>query len=237
MVDIYNIPLYYISKHSNNTIEKHYKRYGFRNINHFPLYTDKINLKSLLDTQKISIRVYDELNLGKTDYTGISDIEELKYMITVFKLWELCIKQGLQFICICNEKNRMEKRLGDSKKGIEDMLENRNSLITSGSEFMICSIGACKNLVKYFYPINISLNNYFQNVEKRGDIFWDDLSLSTNYDKFPIKDSCRLCWLPDNKWVYICITILIVSLVIGTIIYFKKYRNCRSSQSYSSFEE
>ena len=74
-MNIYDIPLYYISFDKNINLENHFKNNGFANVNHFKAINGKkfkpIDLKN---NNIITIRSFNDLVNGREQHSGLSGI-------------------------------------------------------------------------------------------------------------------------------------------------------------------
>src|SRR3990167_3975338 len=134
-MDVYSIPLYYISFQPDENVENHYKVLGFKNVNHFSAVPGrKMDIKKLRDEGIISIRSYDDLLSGRSDSSGMSSLGAIGCTLSHYELWKLCIDKNLPFITIAEEDNRMEGKLAQKDlKFIQKVLAKPNSVFVSSA--------------------------------------------------------------------------------------------------------
>lgn len=256
MDNIHSIPLYYISFNPSDYIEEHYKIHGFTNVNHFPAIDGrKLNIHDLINTNKITIRVYDDLLSGRKDGAGMPSLGGIGCTLSHSALWQKCLDDNLQYIIITEEDNRMGGILtAEELERIYEIIQKPNGMFLSGNprkkngafvfyglHFYILSSGACQALLKNCYPIDIQTDSYISNVATRGDITVEGFPISEQYGNFALSDGssiqniCFICWLPQNKWFYVIVCGIILLIIFLFILYSWKFKNCR--KSYASCSE
>ena len=123
MIDIYNIPLYYIGFHKNPKLENTFKQVGFKNINHFQAIDGrKMNPKNLLTQGTISIRAYSDLIYGREEHTGISSLGTIGCTLSHLELWKKCAL-GLPYILIAEDDVIPKKISPEDTTNIQNALE------------------------------------------------------------------------------------------------------------------
>jgi GR25 family glycosyltransferase involved in LPS biosynthesis len=245
MVDIFKIPLYYISFKKDENLEQEYLKYGFKTVKWFPAIDGrKLNIDDLRKNNIISIRAYDDLKSGRHEHSGLTTMGAIGCTLSHFSLWNLCIKENLPFIIITEEDNEMDPILLEGEiKSIQDTLNKPNSIFVSaeisnedhrkhffGLHFYIVSQEACLKLVKECFPMDVQTDWYMAHLATRGDITLEGFPISeqkwhpSSIQSFSIKPM-----LPKGKTFYIFF-ILILFCSIGGFIYFKKrYKKCEET--------
>jgi len=239
MIDIFNIPLYYISFKKNTSIENHLKENGFKNINHFQAIDGrKFKPLELLEKNMITIRTYNDLIYGREQHSGMPTLGGIGCTLSHRSLWKLCVDKNLPYITIVEEDVHFKKPLSEQDiVRITNVLKKPNGYFNStdifenGSQYMflthfqILTKGAAEELYKYSLPIDVQTDTYINNINNRGKISIEAFSVA---DQLMNKDSsiqtdCFKCWLPTNKKYYIITFSVILSIIFFIIfLYFCK---------------
>ncbi|AYV77564.1 MAG: hypothetical protein Dasosvirus7_11 [Dasosvirus sp.] len=184
-MDIYDLPLYYISFYRNFDLEKELKSIGFRNVHLFRAVNGKnMNPTELVKSNKITIRSYIDLMTNQEQRYGLPHLGAVGCTFSHLALWQLCIDCKHQYmiiveddVCfpngICdNDLSNIRETLYRDKSSIfiGSKLENKFGLTYFiGSQFYIVSLDACYQLVKYALPIDVQTDAYIAylaNVER-----------------------------------------------------------------------
>jgi hypothetical protein len=238
MVDILGIPLFYIAFRPNENIDNHYKKYGFKNVNHFPAIDGrKLDPTKLKADNIITIRSYDDLKSGRVQHSGMSSLGAIGCTLSHYKLWSLCVHNSWPYIIVTEEDNVMTKKLTptDTEK-ISDAIQKKNGIFISarpgtqehrihfmGTHFYIASRDACVTLIENCFPIDVQTDWYLAHLATTGKLSVHGYKISVQ-DKqgSTIQDACIMCYLPKNNIFYIIIITLIVMLTIMFIHFVKK---------------
>ena len=131
MIDIYNIPLYYIGFNKKPKLEEQLKKVGFKDINYFKAIDGrKMNVEKLLKDGIISIRAYNDLVYGREQHTGISSKGTIGCTLSHFELWKKCSNE-LPFIIIVEDDLFLEKIDKKSEDKIKETLNKVNGIFIS----------------------------------------------------------------------------------------------------------
>ena len=245
-LDIFSIPLYYISFKKNKNIEDHYKYHGFKNINHFEAIDGrKLDPKQLLKNGFITIRCYDDLMSGRTEHSGLPSLGAVGCTLSHYNLWRLCLEKNIPYIIIAEEDNEMYNiKMGDIKNIKSTLSKDKPLFISSNikkidhrnhffcTNFYITSIDACEQLVKKCFPMDVQTDWYISNLSTVGDITLEGYKISFQKSgKSSIQQTCITCFLPKNKSFYfkaLAVLIIIISSIILSVIYYqKKWKKCK----------
>ena len=178
-MDIFNFPLYYISFNHNQKIENNCKNIGFTNVNHFQAIDGKkFNPDYLFENGLITIRSYNDLVENREQNSGIPSLGAIGCTMSHYNLWCLCVKMKFPYIIILEDDVSLPYKISnDIKLKINSALEKENSIYISpsyynnnnkiikvfGTHFYIISIGACKELIKNTFPIDVQTDWYISN--------------------------------------------------------------------------
>lgn len=238
-MNIFNLPLYYINKTKNIKLESEFYETGFTNVNYFPAIIGKnFDIKKMLNNDLITIRTYRDLINGRTQHEGIPTLGAVGCTMSHSFLWKLCVEKKLPYIIICeNDVNLNKKKL---TKHILDkiikILGKNNSIYVSsnikknkynkisfwGLQFYIVSFGACKELIKNIYPIDVQTDYYIAHKHNIGKINVDGfLIFNQKIHLSSIQDTCIKCITPDKNSFYYCFLILLIIIII--IIFYNNY--------------
>lgn len=244
-LDIYDIPLYYISFNKKNTIEEDYRNYGFKNINHFKAVDGrKMNPTELLKNRVISVRSYDDLMSGRNEHSGMSSLGAVGCSLSHYEIWKKCIQDKNDYVIVTEEDNEMIKKLDENDfREITGILKKPNSIFVSvnitnqehrkhffGTHFYIISREACEILVKNFFPIDVQVDWYIANAATTGEINMGGYVISRQKMHISSIQEAFLCWkcsLPKDKKYYLLYLFLVMLLVFFAVYFLKKYMSCR----------
>jgi GR25 family glycosyltransferase involved in LPS biosynthesis len=231
MIDIFNIPLYYISFKTESNLEKNLLDVGFKNINHFQA-VDGRNFKpnDLIDKNLITIRSYNDLVSKRHQHSGLPSLGAVGCTMSHNELWKLCVEKSLPYICIAEADLYIDKITLKNKKKIQTILEKPNSVFVSaninskkifkfmGTHFCIISLSACKELIKEAFPIDVQTDSYISHMDTIKKI---------NLGGFPIgkqkihissiQELCVKCNLPTNTFFYIVFFLKAISILVVLI--------------------
>ena len=231
-VDIYKIPLYYISFERNIDLENDLKSQGFIDINHFKSIDGrKFNIEDLLKNKIISIRSYQDLKVGREQHHGIPSLGAIGCSFSHYELWKKCINDNIPYITIVEEDADFSKKIPkDDIHKINNVLSKPRSFYISelfmvddkfiGSQFYCSSNYVCKQFVDRFFPIDIQLDwymNYVVELDKsiNKEVF---KTITQKSHESSIQDLCIKCIMPTNPVPYILLIVLVVLVVIMLIV-------------------
>lgn len=244
-LDIYNIPLHYISFNKNQRTENHCKKQGFNNINHFKAIDgEKFNPKKLLTNNTITIRSYNDLVGKRTQHSGLPGLGAIGCLLSHSLLWEKCVNDNTPYMVIVEEDvlfpsifseddiksiNRVLKKSKGVFMGTKIKGNNKDNDITDssniefqGTQFYIITRDACLELLKTCFPIDVQADYYIANVASVDRITLEGYDLSKqNVHVSDIQNVCIKCMLPDNAIFYIIIIVVFI-LLLGLCMYKKR---------------
>lgn len=181
-IDLLNIPLYYIGFTKNISLEQSLKTLGFKNINHFKAIDGrKYDVNSLYHNNIINIRSYNDLILGREQDSGLPSLGAVGCTMSHYTLWKKCLDDDLPFMIILEEDVIIKSFSPKVQSDIIKTIEKPNSIFLSphylnqlkktpitqfwGTSFYIVSKGACQQLVKYAYPIDVQTDYYIAHLD------------------------------------------------------------------------
>ena len=248
MIDLYNIPVYYIGFKRNKDLEDKFKSIGFKNVNHFTAIDGrKYKPIDLLNKKIIDIRAYNDLVYGREQPTGISSIGTIGCTLSHLKLWELCDKK-YKYIIIAEDDVEIKKLTPTDIKNIQEALNKPNGAfistnINKGSEILVglhlyfLTNGAAKVLNEKALPINLQTDSYVGHLSNIKDINLEGYLISGQ--KLHISSTgsiCIKCLLPKGILFYVICAVFIIVIVGLVVLYYKKFKitktqldSCRSS--------
>lgn len=245
-MNIYDIPLYYISFDKNINLENHFKNNGFTNVNHFKAINGKkFKPSDLKNNNIITIRSFNDLVNGREQHSGLSGLGCIGCTMSHYLLWKKCIENNLPYIIIAENDvylpNKFTKQdldfisntLSKPKSGFfaTKKSTNNNIIKMTGLQFYILSNSACKELIKETFPIDVQTDHYISNLADRNKINIDAKPISKQ--KIHLSSvqtsTCVKCDLPTNITFYISIGLGILLLCIASIFIYKKYKSCVKS--------
>lgn len=256
-IDIFSIPVYYISFEKNKGTEDRFRKQGFQNIHHHKAVNGrKLNMKKLLENNIISIRSYDDLILGRIEHSGMPSAGAIGCTLSHYELWKKCLQNNWDYIIIGEEDVYFpHKFTQDEVEYMKKTISQENGLFMGrkiddiehrkhffGTHFYIASKGACQKLIRKAFPIDVQTDWYIGHLATVGDIRMNGLEISNQiqHDSI-IQADCITCRLPRGNWFYIAIAFLIVILIVCILILSYKSENhalslqsCLESKSASS---
>lgn len=229
-IDVFAIPLFYISKARDEGIEKMYRDQGFTNVNYFKAVNGgKLDLLKLLTEKKITARTYNEVVVGKRkDWWGVSGMGAIGCALSHYTLWNLCVENNWDYITITEDDNKFIKPLNVEK--IRATLQAQKSIyygvlpqdVGFGTHFYIVSKDLCKEFIEYFFPIDLQVDSYMAWISKifpDTAIGGDNLTIQArDAEQSSIQNFCIPCILPSSNGFYILIAAVIVILISGIIV-------------------
>ena len=240
-MNIFEIPLYYISFNKKKELEYGLKKVGFKNINLFNAVNGKeLNIDDLINNNKISIRAYNDLvSKERHQDSGISSISAIGCYMSHYNLWKKCVDDNLEYMIIMEDDVNFKDIGKDDIKFIENTLKKENSVFISpstiyylktkkyyffGAHFYIVSNGACKQLLKYAYPIDVQVDFYMSNLMYRNLIYVEfRYVFDQKIHPSSIQDVCIKCFLPTSPIFYV---IFAVVVLISIYYYYDKSKVC-----------
>jgi len=205
-----------------------YSSVGFTNVNHFPAVDGrKLDPKTLLETNLISIRSYDDLLSGRNQSSGLPSLGAVGCTLSHYNLWDKCVKDNLPYIIIAEDDNEMMSLSSSDLAVIYDILKKPNSVFLSGNlktqdhrthfygtHFYIASNQACNILASHTFPIDVQTDWYMAHMHTIGKIFISGYPISyQNKSKSTIQDTCVLCFLPKGWKFYMCLGVCVIILL------------------------
>jgi hypothetical protein len=242
MIDIYNIPFYYIGFKKNIKLEDTLKKIGFKNVNYFQAIDGrKMKPKQLLKNKIISIRAYNDLIYGREQHTGISSLGTIGCTLSHLELWKLCVEH-FPYIIIAEDdldiKSIKDKDIKNIQKSLKDPLGvfistklQKGHQLLFGLHLYFLTNGAAKKMVNNALPIDLQTDSYIGNLNNVDEINVTGYSIATqNNHKSTTGDNTIKVNLPVNNMYYyiICIVIVLIFIImlIFIIYFYNKFKLC-----------
>ena len=229
-LNIFEIPMYYISFSRNQETEKHFSQAGFRDINHFPAVNgNKFNPKQLWEDGLITFRTYRDLKTTRRSHWGIPSLGAIGCTMSHCALWQMCIDKNLPFLVIVEEDSRLTTDLHDLgvNKFIRDVLRRGNIFVAEdidknnglvefmGLRFYIVPNSTCKSLIKYCFPVDVQTDWYIAHLASLGKVNVEGKKVSS-FTSHPssIQDTCVICHFPSGMRFYVIAIFLLFCVVV-----------------------
>jgi hypothetical protein len=244
MVDIYSIPLYYISFGRKKDIEAYYQNRGFRNVHHFEAVNGKkLDPEELVRSRKITISTYDRLKNGKRHFSE-QTFGGVGCSLSHYNIWKMCVQNNWPYVIVAEDDNIFTQEITEKDlENISNIITRKNGIFVSyelmdfqiyskfiqSTAFYIASNQACRKLMESFFPIDLQVDWYISHMATHGHIDMDAYAISTQ-DKShasSIQTLCINCILPRNNMFYLVIVLLILAVVVGAFHYRGKYLECQ----------
>jgi GR25 family glycosyltransferase involved in LPS biosynthesis len=247
MIDIFSLPLFYISFKPSEDVEKHYRSHGFKNVNHFEAVNGKkLDPDKLREDNLITIRSYDDLKSGRREHSGMPSLGAIGCTLSHYELWTLCVKNGWPYMIIAEEDNQIDEITTENAKDISDTLSKPRGVFMSvnivnedhrkhffGTHFYFITAEACQKLIDGCFPIDVQTDWYMAHMGTTKDVTMEGYRLSRQ--KFgtvsSIQDICVTCRLPKSIWFYVGFLIFVFAIIFLAIFFKKKWSQCKESKS------
>ena len=245
-IDIFSIPLYYISFKRNKKLETYLRNFKFKNINHFKSINGrKMKLTELLKQNKITARVYNDISFGRHEHSGFPGMGGIGCTMSHYEIWKKCVEKNLPYIIIVEDDVVINKPLTDNDiNKITEIISKPNGVFIGtyiyidngvinfqGTQFGIYSQSACKELIKRTYPIDIQVDHYIAYLNNIKNVNVEGYNLaSQSIHPSSIQDLCIKCMLPQGNLFYIILILIILIFIIYKIVVkfvIKKKYNCK----------
>lgn len=246
-IDIYSIPVYYISFGKNLNLEKHLSEQGFINVNHFEAIDGKkLKPDDLRLQRKITFRAYNDLIQNRGETWGIPSLGAIGCTSSHNELWKKCVNENMNHIIIVeNDLVFKDKFSDDDIKFINYSLRkpksaffgsrryksNNNMKVLGGTQFCILSKDCCKELSNNVFPIEVQTDVYITHMENIGLIEFKCRFLTTQKLHISlIQDFCFKCILPNKNNFYYGWVLILIVLLYFIYYYIKAYRVCMENK-------
>jgi GR25 family glycosyltransferase involved in LPS biosynthesis len=234
-MNIYKIPLYYISFKKQPQLEKHFRTIGFENVNHHQAIDSRTyKPKKLLDNGIISIRSYDDLTGNRNSHSGLPTPGSIGCALSQYTLWNKCIEENMPFIIIAEDDVRISGISKQLEQQIIDTLSKPDSIFCgvkisqddrlAGTQFYFISNSACKKLIQHMFPIDVQVDWYMSHLcnQKIINCNGTNFTYQTKHKSSVQGKICVKCILPDGLWFYILMAVIFLILLILSICFILK---------------
>uniref|UniRef100_A0A6C0EML2 Glycosyl transferase family 25 domain-containing protein n=1 Tax=viral metagenome TaxID=1070528 RepID=A0A6C0EML2_9ZZZZ len=250
MIDIFSLPLFYISFKPSKAVEDHYKRYGFTNVHHFEAVNGKkLDPDKLRGDNLITIRSYDDLKAGRRVPAGMPSLGAIGCTLSHYELWSMCVKKGWPYIIIAEQDNHINRLDDKIIRDIINTLEKPRGMFLSakrkkrdhydkhfyGTHFYFATMDACREMVRNCFPIDVQTDWYIKHLGQQKAITLEGYELSSQKNSVgsSIQAMCMTCLLPQSPWPYIGVALVFIIVIILYIISRRNLSKCRESCSSS----
>ncbi len=231
MLDIFAIPLYYISFGKNASLENYLKDQGFIDINHFEAIDGKqFSPDKLREDNLITNRAYNDLITGRIDDAGIPSLGAIGCTMSHYELWKKCLSDNIPYITIVENDlifkvppKKVEKTISaDLTARVDSLfigvkvqkLQGGKIIKLIGSQFYIASNYACSQLVANAFPIDIQTDWYKAELATSKKIYITGLPISSQklHDS-KVQSICIPCVLPKKLYWYLIVLALLIFIL------------------------
>ena len=232
MIDLYSIPVYYISFKKEKDLEKNLTERGFNKIIHFKAINGrKFNPDFLIKKNLITIRSYQDLLLGRHQHSGMPTIGAIGCTMSHNEIWKLCVEYDLPYVAVAEADLYLNEITPHIEEKIKEILKEPNSVFMSekinkqgivtsfqGAHFYIISNSACKELINNVFPIDVQTDYYIAHMDTIKKINLDGFRIgSQKIHLSSIQNLCIKSNLPTSLFPYFIFFILLVLLISSTI--------------------
>lgn len=242
MIDIYSIPLYYISFGKNLELEKHLIEQGFTNINHFEAIDGKkLKIKELKNKRMITVRTYVDLIKLRSEKWGIPSLGAVGCTLSHNELWKKCVNENMEHVIIVENdlifKNKFSDEdlefINDSLRGSKSSFFGSSTYklnkinVLSGTQFCVLSKDCCEELTKHVFPIDVQTDVYISYLANIELINLKSKHITTQKNHFSlIQTICFKCDLPNNSLFYYLFIFILLCSLFSLYYYFYNYKKC-----------
>jgi GR25 family glycosyltransferase involved in LPS biosynthesis len=241
-MNIYSIPVYYISFGKNLELEKRLIEQGFTNINHFEAIDGKkLKIKELKKKKMITVRTYVDLIKRRGEQWGIPSLGAVGCTLSHNELWKKCVNENMEHIIIAENDLIFKKKFSNEDlEFINDSLRqpkssffgsptykhNRMNVI-GGTHFCILSKDCCEELSKHVFPIDVQTDVYISYLANIGLIKFNCKHITTQKNHYSLVQTiCIKCDLPNTNLFYYLFIFILLFLLLCVCYYFYNYRRC-----------
>ena len=134
-MNIFELPVYYISFKKQNRLETDWHNLGFSNINHFHAIDGrKFKPDDLLAKNLITTRAYRDLIYGRHEHAGLSSLGAVGCTMSHNALWELCANKSFPYIVILEDDVKNPNNISqENQDKINKILSKPNSIYVSSN--------------------------------------------------------------------------------------------------------
>lgn len=243
MVNLYDIPVYYICFKQKPELEAAVRSAGFNNVTWFPAIDGrKLDPIDLRDWKIISIRSYNDLVTQREQHSGISSMGAIGCTLSHSNVWKTCISEQHPYVIIMEDDIAFEPISKENKARIESFLEKPNSIFVSTTisrkpiiefillHFYVISNGACKELLDDVFPIDVQTDHYISHIAQMGKVNVEGFPIfHQKRDKSSIQDTCVKCFMPTRNSTYVLWLAGILGTIVLLIVFLFKWIRCRST--------
>lgn len=231
-MNIYNIPVFYISFTKKPDLEQQLKEIGFTDINHFvSIDGRKRDIDELAKNNMITIRTFKDLKTKRTQHYGLPSLGAVGCTLSHYELWKKCLNEYDHIIILEDDVDINRNLTQNELEYINECLQKENSGFVSntdfiddsfiGLQFYICSKGMCNELVKYTFPIDVQTDFYIDHLSKMNKINVGCKKIFTQKKHISsIQDFCIKCILPNNIYYYLIFIIMFIIICILSLYLF-----------------
>lgn len=238
------IPAWYISFETQPRLEDNLKQYGINKIQHFPAVDGRrLNIFELAEGDMITPRVVEDVLDGRTSHSSIPSKGGLGCYMSHVNLWKKCVHENHDMMIVFEDDVDLQhftKYQNLSTEIIEWLKQTPNGIYIDTNvsryyhsslqnkrayfwflHFYVITRGACENLLKRAYPIDIQVDHYIahmatlKHVEIKGEHL---LGQKLHYSQ--IQTPCWKCDLPNNINVPTLFKNAIIFLIISLVTWF-----------------
>jgi hypothetical protein len=241
-INIFKIPVCYISFTKNTGTERILHKAGFENVQHFHAIDGRLmDKKSMVLDGRIGSRAYADLINGREQHSGLPGMGAVGCTLSHMRLWQKCLDSESEVMCIAEEdvdisvipKTIQEEVLAFMYEGIPSVYlsspvnKHKGYHHAIGLQFYFVNKKACHELVKRVFPINEQTDFYIchlanlELIRLQGRGFSKQKSHTSS-----IQDDCMKCYQPNrnrNANVFIVYTL---ATIIVLLLYRKYTRTC-----------
>jgi hypothetical protein len=230
-LDIYRIPLYYISFKRKEELEKELTLAGFKDVNMFKaIHGFAMDAKTLRKDNVISARSYNDLMTHRQQHSGIPSLGAIGCALSHYSLWKKCVDDDLDYIIIVEDDLKVERISAGNIDKIRKILRKDRGLYISslhkpvpplyefwGAHFYIASKSACEELIKHMFPIDIQVDYYIGHLKSLGYINLEGFPIYRQYIRFSsVQDLCLSCYVTNGLDLFI---VFLLIYFIASVVY------------------
>jgi len=236
LLDIYSLPLFYISLKKKTKLENELNAAGFKDITMFnAVKGSEMDPTTLRKDNIISVRSYNDLITERQQQSGIPSLGAIGCSFSHYFLWKKCVEDNLDYITIVEDDINVQGSLSAlDETNIRTVLSKDKGLFISplyqpvkeplyefmGTHFYIASNSACKEMIKHMFPIDVQVDSYMANLKQLGYINLEGYPIyGQNLRYSGIQDLCLTCYIKNNNYQKFFTIFLLLYFLLSIFYY------------------
>lgn len=249
IVDVYKLPIWYISFKKSEELENMMMSAGFNRPNHFKAVNGKeLDLEKVVSQGYVTIRGYNDIKHGRKSHEGLPTKGAIGCTMSHYALWHKCVEEGYSHIIILEDDLILHNNFKEYAPKISEYISQDDSIfiasgvsdmgyndryVVTGLQFYIMSNGACKTAIQQAFPIDIQTDWYLDYLNTLGKVkIYNKNITSQKSHKSNIQDSYSVKKNVSNYsfgCTIVSVSVVIIVIIVIAIYFYKQYENCKTT--------